>query len=338
MSSVRRRAASSSNSQHAPVDRYQEEVDSRNNGPQQQQQRQRYRLLQFTAAAAAACVVAITAVVFIGPSLLSEAGHQQQPLAVFLGYSSSPGSGSTSDWQVSQVHSTTAADGRVYGPSLGIFPHGCKWRDVSAAGNSSQVTYEYWDAAAAAWTSEQPAPCRVQGFATPGPPKPWRFFKGNPRTEVVPFTHHVTYRNLWYNNGRWYALVDSNRTVPSWKFSRNHEITTLHVKDARKWLNNTRWRVVPGDTLLFDFIFFVHPTAIGHWWELLGPLFSVLKSGSHGFKRPCDQMVLLHLKRTHLMEWVRAVMSVALGVGAHQDLPPILLQQETDHVWQQLSE
>jgi protein O-GlcNAc transferase len=126
--------------------------------------------------------------------------------------------------------------------------------------------------------------------------------------------------------------------VPSWKWSKNHEITTLHVHDAKQWLQHTSWKVVPGDTLLFDFIFFVHPTAIGHWWELLGPLFSVLKGGEAvGFRRPADQMVLLHLKRGHLMEWVRAVMSVALGVGAHQDLPPILLQQETDHPWQQLS-
>lgn len=171
-----------------------------------------------------------------------------------------------------------------------------------------------------------------------GPPQPWQLHKDNPRTEVIPSTHHVTYRNLWYNNGRWYALVDSDRTVPSWKWSKNHEVTTLHVQDARSWLRSTRWRVVPGDTLLFDFIFFTHATAIGHWWELLGPLFSILKAGAGGFKRPCDQVVLLHLKRTHLMEWVRAVMSVALGVQQHQDLPPILLQQETDHAWGQLSE
>jgi protein O-GlcNAc transferase len=124
--------------------------------------------------------------------------------------------------------------------------------------------------------------------------------------------------------------------VPSWRWSKNHEVTTLHVADARAWLRHTSWRVVPGDTLLVDYIFFVHPTAIGHWWELLGPLFSVLKGA--GFARPCDRMVLLHLQRTHLMEWVRAVMAVALGVGPRQPLPPILLQQATDHPWQQLSE
>ena len=42
--------------------------------------------------------------------------------------------------------------------------------------------------------------------------------------------------------------------------------------------------------------------AIGHWWEMLGPLYSILKTS--GFKRPCDQFVLLHLQRKHVMEWV----------------------------------
>eukprot|EP00878_Enallax_costatus_P029496 GHUV01031987.1.p1 GENE.GHUV01031987.1~~GHUV01031987.1.p1 ORF type:complete len:403 (+),score=78.28 GHUV01031987.1:1173-2381(+) len=255
---------------------------------------------------------------------------------------------------ISQLRSTEQ-DGTVYKPSLGIFPKGCKWRDVvpadaavaaqpgsnttsnsSASSNSSRVHYEYWDLKNQQWTDQQPAACRLQGYPDPGPPASWTFYKGNPRTEVVPSTHHVTYHNLWYNNGRWYALVDSGRQVASWKFSKNQEITTLHIHDAQKWIKTAKWRVVPGDTLLFDFIFFVHPTAIGHWWEMMGPLYSVLKQGID-FKRPCDQMVLLHLKRTHLMEWVRAVVAVALGVRTHQDLPPILLQDETDNAWQQLT-
>lgn len=250
---------------------------------------------------------------------------------------------------------------RLHGPSLGNYPRGCRWRSVSAAaeaegawprGNATTTTntsshndtvlfYEYWDTNTHTWTEEQPPTCRLAGFPDPGPPAPWRLHKGSPRTEVVPSTHAVAYRNLWYNNGRWYALVDSGRVVPGWRFSKNHEVTPLHVADARAWLAATRWRVVPGDTLLFDFTFFTHPTAIGHWWELLAPLFSVLKGlggRAGGFARPCDQVVLLHLKRGHLMEWVRAVMAVALGMGPHQQLPSILLQQETDHPWKQLSE
>lgn len=29
------------------------------------------------------------------------------------------------------------------------------------------------------------------------------------------------YTNLYYNNGRWYALVDGTMHIPSWRFSRN---------------------------------------------------------------------------------------------------------------------
>ncbi len=36
------------------------------------------------------------------------------------------------------------------------------------------------------------------------------------------------------------------------------------------------------------------------------------------------------------MEWARAVMSVALGVKVHEDLPPMLMQQESDSVWTQI--
>lgn len=67
------------------------------------------------------------------------------------------------------------------------------------------------------------------------------------------------------------------------------------------------------------------------------PLFSILNLES-AFKLPPTQFMLLHLKRVHLMEWARAVMSVALGVKVHEDLPPMLMQQETDSVWTQIRE
>ena len=76
-------------------------------------------------------------------------------------------------------------------------------------------------------------------------------------------------------------------------------------------------------------------TAIGHWSEMMFPLFSILRL-EPAFKRPPKQFMLLHLKRVHLMEWARAVMSVALGVKVHETLPPMLMQQETDSVWTQI--
>lgn len=102
---------------------------------------------------------------------LSSQSHQQQwqePLTAFLGYSSTTNnSSSSSSWQVGQVNSTVGPDGTTYGPSLGIFPHGCQWRDVTAP-NSTQVTYQYWGAVTESWTQEQPEACRVKGFAAPG--------------------------------------------------------------------------------------------------------------------------------------------------------------------------
>lgn len=45
-------------------------------------------------------------------------------------------------------------------------------------------------------------------------------------------------------------------------------------------------------------------TAIGHWSEMLFPLFSILRQ-ERKFARPPTQFLQLHLKRAHMMEWVR---------------------------------
>ncbi len=132
--------------------------------------------------------------------------------------------------------------------------------------------------------------------------------------------------------------MDGDTHIPHWRFSRNQEIVTIHVEDAREFINSVNWSLIPGDTIMFDFIFFTHPTAIGHWWEMLGPLYSILKQASSKFKRPCDQFILLHLKRAHVLEWVRAMVAVTLGVELSQELPPIYIQEETDNAWTQISE
>ena len=78
-------------------------------------------------------------------------------------------------------------------------------------------------------------------------------------------------------------------------------------------------------------------TAIGHWSEMMFPLFSILRLEPH-FAKPPQQFILLHLKRHHLMDWVRAVISVTLGVRPKHDLPPMIMQQETNSVWTQIRE
>lgn len=223
---------------------------------------------------------------------------------------------------------------KTYHPSFGLFPKGCRWRSVTTAGES-EMGYQFWDFERHAWQDERPPACVPTTYPPPGP-EGWAFNNNTPRTEVVCQTSHCVYTNMYYNNGRWYALVDGDLYIPSWRFSRNQEVVPLHVHNATDFVNAVNWRLVPGDTILFDFIFFIHPTAIGHWWEMLGPLYSALKTID--FKRPCDQFVLLHLQRQHLLEWVRAMIAVALGVGIEDALPPVLVQEETDNAWNQITQ
>ncbi|MEW5301672.1 MAG: hypothetical protein WDW36_004517 [Sanguina aurantia] len=228
----------------------------------------------------------------------------------------------------------TVVGNTTYHPSFGLFPKGCKWRTVTTEG-SDDVGYQYFDFARKRWSDARPVACLPVLHPAPGP-EDWKWHQGSPRTEVGCETSHCMYTNLYYNNGRWYALVDGTLHIPSWRFSRNQEIVTMHVADVAAFTNSVKWDLIKGDTILFDFIFFIHPTAIGHWWEMLGPLYSILKTAA--FKRPATQFILLHLRRQHLLEWVRAMVAVTLGVPLDEHLPPVLMQEETDSAWQQISE
>jgi hypothetical protein len=59
-------------------------------------------------------------------------------------------------------------------------------------------------------------------------------------------------------------------------------------------LQNTKHVVWLSD-LIFDFIFFIHPTAIGHWW--------MMNAGTDPRAQPSfrRRQLLLHLKRRRLM-------------------------------------
>ena len=67
---------------------------------------------------------------------------------------------------------------------------------------------------------------------------------------------------------------------------------------------------------------------------MMFPLFSILRK-ERGFASTPSQFVLLHLKRRHLMEWVRAIVATTLSIPRHQALPPVLLQEESDSIWDQ---
>lgn len=242
--------------------------------------------------------------------------------------------GENSDIRLLNDHRQTEVIGnRTFYPSSGLFPKGCKWRPVTEEGKSG-VDYVWWDSKNKRWLEDRPEACAPKGHPAPGPSE-WNFKNGSPRTEVTCDNSHCMYTNLYYNKGRWYALVDGPNHVPTWRFSRNQEIVTFHVDDAWDFVDSIQWSIIPGDTILFDFIYFIHPTAIGHWWEMLGPLYSILKKTT--FKRPVDQFILLHLQRRHVLEWVRAMIAVALGVGLNDELPPIYVQEPVDSAWEQIT-
>jgi len=43
--------------------------------------------------------------------------------------------------------------------------------------------------------------------------------------------------------------------------TRNQDLNVLHVDNATAFANNLQWRVVTKDTLLFDFVYFLHPVS-----------------------------------------------------------------------------
>ena len=48
-----------------------------------------------------------------------------------------------------------------------------------------------------------------------------------------------------------------------WSLTRNQDLNVLHVADAGAFAASVSGRVVPGDSLIFDFIYFLHPVCPG---------------------------------------------------------------------------
>ena len=48
-----------------------------------------------------------------------------------------------------------------------------------------------------------------------------------------------------------------------WKLTRNQELNIMHVANASHFLATTDHHLVRGDTLVFDFVFFMHPVCAG---------------------------------------------------------------------------
>ncbi|KAI7842197.1 hypothetical protein COHA_004110 [Chlorella ohadii] len=122
-------------------------------------------------------------------------------------------------------------------------------------------------------------------------------------TQVRCAPAYCVFRNLFYRGGRFYFVQDPASPTQlgfPWQLGRNRQGTTLSVADAAEFAASVQARVVPGETVLLDWVFFMHPTALGHWLEALMPLF----------------------------RQVRGVLAATLGVMPGQPLPPLLFERE----------
>ena len=95
-------------------------------------------------------------------------------------------------------------------------------------------------------------------------------------TQVRCAQAYCVFKNLFYRGGRFYFLQhpgSPTKLAFPWQLGRSRQGATLSVADAAEFAATVRARVVPGETVLLDWVFFMHPTALGHWLETLMPLF-----------------------------------------------------------------
>lgn len=95
-------------------------------------------------------------------------------------------------------------------------------------------------------------------------------------TQVRCAQAYCVFKNLFYRGGRFYFLQNPGSPTKlafPWQLGRSRQGATLSVADAAEFAATVRARVVPGETVLLEWVFFMHPTALGHWLETLMPLF-----------------------------------------------------------------
>lgn len=153
--------------------------------------------------------------------------------------------------------------------------------------------------------------------------------------------------NLWFSRGSFYKVVDPAHpeTGSPLALSSNINLYTIPVENVTSFVRNTMSsRYVRGETVLIDFSYFVHPTAIGHWLEYLLPLTSARRLEGLDVKPP-GTVLVMHLKRVFVFEWVRAALGAAFGAGPdlawrrQRALPfPVIFQAETSSVWSQIGQ
>ena len=261
----------------------------------------------------------------------------------------------------------------------------------------STPSLEFYLEETRSWTLSMPAACTIAGDPKArgggeeqGPKKVKSRRRKRTRTkaataaETAPFPFPLsstsqscdalacTYRGgLWLSGrGRWHSVIEGGAgsgsgAAVAGKISRNLRLAPLRVSgpagafaSAVAAERSSSLRLAAGRTLVVDFGFYRHPSAIGHWAEVAGQLASHVFSETRGseneneneneneidvddengdenggkrerkpLRHRFDRVVLLHVSRAHFGEWARAALAAALGVEPGGSLPPVFFQE-----------
>eukprot|EP00195_Chlamydomonas_chlamydogama_P014265 CAMPEP_0202909952 /NCGR_PEP_ID=MMETSP1392-20130828/50712_1 /ASSEMBLY_ACC=CAM_ASM_000868 /TAXON_ID=225041 /ORGANISM="Chlamydomonas chlamydogama, Strain SAG 11-48b" /LENGTH=481 /DNA_ID=CAMNT_0049599885 /DNA_START=251 /DNA_END=1696 /DNA_ORIENTATION=+ len=120
-----------------------------------------------------------------------------------------------------------------------------------------------------------------------------------------PFHNYKIYKNIWYHNGRWYAVVPSGETESSHieeGLSPNIAAVRLPITDPANFTANLRIGYVAGNSVLLDFPFPAFPDHLGHWLEMMVPTYNVLRDADwvksvQGSSDYVDHVVLPNLNK-----------------------------------------
>lgn len=153
-------------------------------------------------------------------------------------------------------------------------------------------------------------------------------------------------RNLWSHASRFYAVIDNKDYVlyssnfTDFTFSQNLGLTKLPVKNISAFYKNIRASWVNGTTLWLDYSFPAFPENIGHWMELLLPVFSELSTGKWKNQLKAHEdpyisnIIFPNMRRGQLsgVSWVVDLTKLALAPALKPgtDLPVILFYDELE--------
>jgi hypothetical protein len=197
-----------------------------------------------------------------------------------------------------------------------------------------------------------PGPCAGAEKAD-GKKKPWYWSEFKPdaaaATTIDKTDDFLIARNLWFHVQRFFAALDAkdinkydpnNHTIGAdIPFSQNVLVCKLPFTDVPRHYRNIQAGLLRGTTLWLDFPFPAFPENMGHWVEVLAPVYSALTEGAWKERAPDSRghitaLLFPNLRRSQVqgLNWVMDMLRLALrpGLASPRALPRMLFADELE--------